>query len=217
MSDIVRVVRIDDTHRVTVYVDQEPQNPRTDFDQQTGALTVRGDSRRTDVEPCFEFPGDLRRAHDSLVKDRSYRDVELVMRWARIFYDISLDCFDGTYWWVPSTVMDQWTPIGTYEDIPLYTYGESKELLTKRELELRIIASDQLTYQQWADGEVYGLAVEELKLKAKLGIDENDDLIILDEDELDIDSAWRHVETVWGFYLDAYDDAAVITEAKEMY
>ena len=171
MSDKIAQYRIDGTHRVTVYVDPDPVNPRTDYAVATGALTVRSDSRRIDVEPCVDFPGDLERADEGL-------DDDDVIRWAHIFHGIEL-VFDGrTYWWVKPSILEHYTPVGTLNGQPLYKLGAGDELVDRVGLQHAIIEGDQAEYEAWASGEVYGLAVEEFTLTAPLAVDEGGDLII---------------------------------------
>ena len=97
--------------------------------------------------------------------------------------------------------------------------GQGSDAASNQRVPVQIIEGDQAEYEAWASGEVYGLAVEEFTLTAPLAVDEGGDLII-DMDalaEVELDDQWREVETVWGFVLDAWDEAAVVAEAKEMY
>lgn len=220
-DDPIRTVRLDETHRVTIYYDESPENPRTNEGMVTGALTVRGDSRRIDVEPIFELHN-LREADERLfgiTSDGWGNDEIAVIRWARIFHDTELSYVNGTYWWVSPYQLTGWTPAGERDGVPLYRYGAGPELLTRAELALKLIESDQEVYQQWADGEVYGLAVEEFRLTAPIGLDEDGELILLRDqlEDVDIDDCWTHVDTVWGYYLDPWDDLDVASNAKGMY
>lgn len=221
-DDPIATIRIDETHRVLVYPDDGPVNPRKDWEMSTGALTIRGDSRTIEVEPVYEFPGHLRDADEHLYGVGSETAgwggaSATVKRWARIFYGIELQYVEGTYWWMHPGQLAGWSPVGEFEGQPLYRYGAGPELLTSAALQHRVIDADRESYEKWAAGEVYGLRVEKFKLKARLGLNEDGELIILDEDQLDIDGAWDEVQAVWGFYLDPSDDDAVIAEAKELY
>src|SRR6478609_1535593 len=194
---------VDPTHRVQVHYQDSPECPRGDWDMATGALPVRRSRDTIEVVPVHEYPGSLTYAHDRFM-DQGFSEV-ITARWSRIFYDIELDYLDGTYWWVDRTVFDTWKPVGTYDGVPLYTLDAAGKLATKRELERKIIGDEQHTYQQWANGYVYGLVIEEFKLMVAAGFDENGTLTVgpIDaEDFDDLDEYWTEGESVWGFYLD---------------
>lgn len=192
-DDAVETIEVDDTTRVTLHYDDNPENPRTAFDPITSARTVDELHHVIDVGND-DFPGDLDRAHQELwhfgrnMYANAYNPGgDTVARWARIFYGITIVTdYDGTsergtWWWVePEKMAEAW---------PELEQG-SPEYVAK---EIEAIDSDITEYQAWAEGHVYGIALEKRETWVKLGTEEDHD----PETRTD----WEIEESCWGFYI----------------
>jgi hypothetical protein len=178
--------QLTETSRLRVEYDTDATNPREDY-AATGALTVAGPRNTIDVLPAYEFPGNLDAAHGLLFHfNRSQRVAsynpggDQVIRWARIFYDITLvwDQELGTYWWT--------NPAFMAENHPTLTAGTPEYVAMERE----VIESDLTTYKTWANGDVYGVilerSIEWLKLDGSEGKRTD----------------WEQEDSLWGCYLD---------------
>jgi hypothetical protein len=177
------IIQLTETSRLGVEVDEDAVNPRTEGDVWlTGFVKVggRGDSRLIDVEPVHSWP----ELDDAI--ERLLNIEEEVPRWAAIFHGmhVEYDAQHGGFWFVdPAALAENW-PTGEYPD------GK-----TKAEWERELIAREQETYRQWADGEVYGVILQRQETWCRL----------LDDgtaDRLDTRDEWADVESIWGCYLD---------------
>lgn len=207
----VTIIQVNETQRVRVVYDPSPTNPRKDWDMLTGALTVNGGRNRIDVEPVHEFPGPLRDASDRLLT------TERITRWARIFYDIHLDVLDGTFWWVDPTQLEANFPAvgdGTVkrfrqvEGAPINTYEDYFQ--SSIECQKEVILQEQVVYEQWCEGTVYGVIVEQAAPWEKTFINSGDTIEGVD---------WIEMEAVYGNYLDpSRDDEEQFLEiARDVY
>jgi hypothetical protein len=197
-------IQINDNTRIVVQYDQSPSNPRKDETMLTGALTVNGDSRLIDVEPVYEFPGNLRYAYDQMgAYDFSRNWSDPVIRWAKVFYDIHVEMIDGTYWWVdPDQLVENFYSMASRE------YEYDGQPIDKVELEKKIIAGEHAHYRNWGDGNVYGVIIETRQSYARVEQDSEGLWELanpLTED--DVHDEWEQDESCWGFYLDTSPDA----------
>ena len=191
MSDYtVETIELTDTARIVVEYDPYPENPRTWAEPLTGALTVNGDRNTIKTEPVHSFPGDLEGAWDRLPAAYwgTTSDREPVTRWARIFYSITLDYADGTYWWAdPSEIALNWPELvqGTPE------YVEREKL---------VIEAEQAEYRAWAEGEVYVVSLERSEGYAKISNIDAEWIDALGSNDPDL-TVWETVEALGGNYL----------------
>lgn len=218
----LRTMFLDETHRVKVFVDDDTTCPRGDWEMSTGAVSVNVDSRTMLVPSLFEFPGNIHAAYERLWGVGSEcagwgDDWATIARWARIFHGITVVYDGGTFWWVDPAKFAESEPVGEFAGQPLYRGDVSGRLISKAEYERLLIDSEIKVYRQWAEGEVFGLVVEEFKLKVKVhvGIDRDGELISLDEflPSGDAEDYWNETESVWGFYIDGWNDEEVRREA----
>ena len=204
-------IQINDTLRIRVEQDQDASNPRTDWDTWlTGFVKMPGvgDSRYIDVAPVYDFPGDrLVDAAERLEGSHYQRGwSDSVQRWAHIFHGITVvyDHTHGGYWFVnPDLLAENFTAIATTPTTTLYQYGD--DVLTKPELERKVIEQEQKTYEQWAEGEVYGVILERAAPWEKTYVNGGDTVEGVD---------WVEVGSLWGCYLD--DTYTAQEVAKEL-
>lgn len=170
------IIEIDENHRLVVEQDTDAENPRKDWDMLTGALTVHASWNTIDVEPVYDFPGDLEYAH-------RHDSPAVVQRWAKVFYNVTLDYNNGTYWWADrERIRENW---------PELVPGSPEYVAKERD----VIESDQKVYQLWADGEVYGVILEERVQYVRKGAEEQ----TLER--------WEVVDSLWGNYLESEEEA----------
>jgi hypothetical protein len=183
---VVETIDLTPTSRIVVECDTDAQNPRGDWHMLTGALTCSPYYARRDaidVEPVYDFPGDLADAEGRF----TYADE--IARWARVFYSITLEWHDSTYWWVdPAQMAENW---------PELAVGSAEYVARERE----VITSERAVYQTWCDGEIYVVRLERLETWAKVG------------DTDDTQYLWEHVEALGGCYL--YDQYTAEEVARE--
>jgi hypothetical protein len=208
-----QIIDWNEQYRIRVETEDQPQCPRGDWDFVTGALTVEEDRRYMAVPPVHEFPGPLQDAHDRIRQSVNDDPCDAVVRWAKVFYDITLDWTNEhgiTYWWVdPDQLVDNWYSMATR------TYSYDGAEIDKAELEMKVIRQDQETYRAWADNEVYGVIVEEFTLWGKLSMS---GASLLQGDDT-VKETWEEVASCWGYYLDAErdDDEQFIEFAQEQH
>lgn len=121
--------------RVRLEVDQDPQNPRKDYDHLCHVITVPG-SRYINVEPNG---GPLQDGWDR-IKERS-DPVEVFTRWARIFH---------------GAVVEYHTPNEGANSIWYLMPEQFSEVPDPK----KCIEAEIAEYQNWCDGEVYGYIIE---------------------------------------------------------
>lgn len=157
-------IELTETSRLAVWPDTDAENPREDWSMLTGFVKIgnRGDSRLSDVPPVHEDYRRIEEAHDHFLSrlglshftDILYRKqaeaVELTERYLRVFYNsyIEYDYEHGGFWFVDPRQLKLNFPAFTDEG--------------KQDKEAEIIALEQDTYRQWADGEVFGVSLERL-------------------------------------------------------
>lgn len=169
-----------------------------------------GDSRRSDVPAVHDDPtGRIVEAHDHFdFENNGYTLTEEdVARWAKIFHGLHLeyDSEHGGYWFVDPDQL-----VENFWDASLggrWMYANDE--LTKAEVEAKIIESEQETYRQWAEGDVYGVILERKVAWAKLSADGGTVL----QGEGTVRETWENEGSVWGCYLDDEYTAQVV--AKE--
>lgn len=189
-------VDLSDNWRVVAYYDESPQNPRGDWDFVTGALTVRSDPNYYKVTQVHIHPGNLGEAYDRLGDIgglRWYSEADdAVLRWSRIWYGVELFREEPdagtTYWWIDPDEREENVKLGAKWNT--------------REEQRVVVMQDVKTYQQWASGEVFGLAIEKLVTWSP----------VADDDDRTREE-WDVVESVWGFYDDFFDDRTLVMEA----
>lgn len=184
MSHQIESFPVGDRFRVAVHADLDAENPRTLGDPATGAFThgrsTYASERRIDVEPGRDGHLDVSYAYERADECANTAHPELVViRWARIFYGITVVDDGRTLWWVDREWMR--------ENRPDVEPGTSEYV----KLEQEVIAADQREYQMWADGNVYGITVEQLRTW------------VLDGDPSTTREEWDDVDSLWGIYFDA--------------
>lgn len=226
--------------RLAVIPDDSPECPRGNWQTSlTGFVTIRdrGDSRLIDVPAEHEPVIPIAEAHDRFDAGRyAWRQhpdgrgtgaylwwdnvsvEDRLIRWASVFHDTHLeyDSEHGGYWFVDRDSFDEnWTPIATVEGGgPLYSFdGEPR---TRRYVEEQVIAQEQETYRQWAEGEVYGVVLERAVTYAKVehrGSDGETWHLVNPLTELHLEEAWVQPDSdsaIWGCYLDDKYTAQVV-------
>lgn len=182
MSHQIETFPVGDRFRVAVHADLDAENPRTLSDPATGAHTYRADAR-LDVEPGRTDHLDVSFAYEHL-DERTYGDIPAAaIRWARIFYGITVVDDGRTLWWVDREWMQ--------ENYPAVEPGTPEYV----KLEQEVIAADQREYQMWADGNVYGITIEE-----KVEWDRKPPLP--DGVTSSTMTTWEDVDALWGIYFD---------------
>ncbi|MBD3004584.1 hypothetical protein [Streptomyces sp. 5-10] len=136
MSEMIVETSRDGRYRVRLEADQEPVNPRRDYDHLAHVITVPG-SRYLDVDPDG---GPLQEGWDR-IKDRSDAP-EVFARWAKIFHGAVI--VEHTPHEGPRSL---WYLLP--EDIQ--EIGNTPEEALKTEID---------EYQSWAEGDVWGFIVE---------------------------------------------------------
>lgn len=202
-----KIIEINDETRIRVMQDESPGNPRTDWDSHlTGALTIYDRRNTIDVAPVHSWP-ELESAIGRFdISDRDnvrwYNEQQItkLIRWAAIFHDKVVDFDDGTLWWVDEDAL-----VENFWSMADMAYSYGNEPIDKATLETNIIIQERRTYNDWAEGNVYGVVVEKLEAWTKNSTDEER-------------TEWEEVEAVWGFYLDhERDEDEQFTEfAKDM-
>lgn len=175
---ISEIIDLTESSRIVVRYDTDAECPRNDWDMQTGFVKIhgRGDSRLMDVPAVHDDPtGLIEEAHDRFYDDDGMsrgKAEDLTERWARCFHGLHIeyDAEHGGYWFVH---MDN--------DFSADLTGQAE-----------IIKSERETYRQWAEGDVYGVALERRRPFVKK---------YADGDEVEGEE-WDEVESVWGCYLD---------------
>lgn len=124
-------------HRVRLVIDQEPVNPRRDYDHLTHVITPKG-QRYIDVD---ESGGPLQDGWDHYA-DRDDA-AELFIRWARTFCG--------------ATVVEHRSHDGAWS-LWYMTPEQKKEIGTSPE---EFIRGEIQEYQRWAEGDVWGYVIEE--------------------------------------------------------
>jgi hypothetical protein len=221
MSEIIQLT---DTARLRVEVDDtSPECPRNDAHMLTGFVKINdlGDSRLMDVPAVHEPPIPIEEAHDrydetawkfelsgmdSRRENRVYRktfDPEVrVERWARAFHGLRIvfDAEHGGYWFVAGAdEATRQTPINAasralfYDNWPELVPGTPEHI----DKQLEVIAQEQETSRQWAEGEVYGVILDRLVewVRPDTGASREE---------------WDEVESIWGCYLDKDYTAEVV-------
>lgn len=186
------------------------------------------DPNHIDVEECHPDPtGRLTEAHERFdeigypkwdpnkgyQRRRTYfpEPEEITERWARIFYDLTVewDAEHGGYWYVdPDEFAKNWEvdEAGTVavlkqrknEDGSYASGVEEVGRVPKAQREHEIIEAERRTYNQWAQGEVYGVIAEKRVSKQ---------IITKDLETGEIDSVvdaedWETEDSLWGIYMD---------------
>ncbi len=182
MSHQIETFPVGDRFRVAVHADLDAENPRTLSDPATGAFTHNLPTNRIEVEPGRDGGLDVSTAYphfDEVLVDPAAATV----RWARIFYNVTVVDDGRTIWWVD--------PKWFTENYPDMVPGTPEYV----KLEQEVIAADQREYQTWADGNVYGLTIEqavdwERKPPLPAGLVSS------------TMTTWEDVDALWGIYFD---------------
>jgi hypothetical protein len=206
MSEIIELT---ETARLLVEQDADAENPRKDWDMATGFVKIgdRGDSRLARVPAVHRFDR-LSEAYYRLLDTagiyftdvlfRAYVRAEAqTARWARIFYGLHVeyDHEHGGFWFVAP------------EQIKVNNeHGGDWSSLEKQ---AEVIASEQKTYRQWAEGEVYTVVLERVATFEKVTHHSDGTL------EQVAGSEWEVVESIGGCYLD--DDYTAQVVASEYF
>jgi len=191
MTDI-ETIEVTDTLRLRVVIDEGPENPRG-WSVLTGYVNIpnRGDSRIIDVLAVYPDEYRIEEAHDrvrrSNPRDGFISTAEVVERWARVFHGMFLeyDSEHGGFWFVePKLFAENW---------PDLVLGTQEHLDKQQE----VIHSEQVTYQRWADGEVYGVIAERRAEWVRI-----DNGTVNLNDPRDTIVTWEHAASLWGCYLE---------------
>lgn len=196
------IIQLTETARLRVEQDDSPECPRREWHMVTGFVKIgmRGDSRLADVPAVYDDTLGISDAHYRFgdvghgAADR-FTSEDLTVRWARAFHGVvaEYDSEHGGYWWVHEP--SYWGEVEN--DIPL-TFDEQGEL----------IKSERQTYQQWADGEVYGVILERASAWVKTYENGGDSIEGVD---------WVESDSLWGCHLDdTYTAQAVAGDNFEL-
>ena len=201
MSEIIDVT---DTSRLVIEPDTDTECPRGDWHMLTGFVKIdgRGDSRLNDVPAVHDDPIGISAAHNQFwfYNDAALSRTEaetLTERWARIFHGLHIeyDSEHGGYWFVAgANAATAATPVDTYSRALFYDNWPDLKIGTPEHLakQAEVIAGEQETYRQWAEGEVFGVILERKRHFTKI----YDDGSGAEGDE------WDEVDSIWGCYLD---------------
>lgn len=212
MSDMtVETIDLDNHHRIVVEYDRDTTCPREEDYTLTGFVNVEFDPWRrssyADIPEVHEDPtGRIAEAHERLYDHGHKRTAawheareHAVLRWARIFHGLTLDYENGVnrhegYWFVNAE--------GLIENWPELVPG-SEEYRAKERL---MIDQERESYAAWADGEVFGVALEEwVELTGKLA----------NGDPVD-NERWIQIDYIGGCYLnDEYTAQDVVMDQFE--
>lgn len=182
------IIQIDETARIRVEYDETPTCPRGDWHMLTGFVKIRGrgDSRKMDVPAVWDEPIPIADAQSRIEREDD------VVRWARIFHGLHVeyDSEHGGYWFVAGADYSSYSTPEPDPDLfranwPDLKPGSADHLAKQAE----VIESERATYQQWADGEVYGVIFERAVEWKTL-------------DGSAMMTTWEEVDSVWGCYLD---------------
>jgi hypothetical protein len=221
-------IYIDENHRLRVEYDESPSNPRTEWDQVTGFVTIEPRSGYYNVPEVHEDPtGRIAVAHEHFDnagypawdpnkgwqrRRNYYPDAEeITVRWAKIFYDLTLE-YDSEYqgyWFVdPDEFKKNWNvdedgmvEVWEQNKNPDGTYASGLHVvgkITKAAKELEIIAGEEKSYRQWAKGEVYGVIAEKRVAKHVVYKDLETGEEISQHDA----EEWQVEESLWGIFMD---------------
>jgi hypothetical protein len=203
MSEPIDTIEISDEFRIAVYPDTDAENPRKDWDTWITTFVAESTGRRgnRDAAPAVhadELDVERADAHftDRPIHGRRGQPVEeIVARWARIFHDrvVEWDYDRRGYWYVTAAGAEQ---VGV--DWPMTIEDQAKQITAERH-----------TYEQWANGEVYQVDLEQKAHYVR--VDKNDEPVFL-ADDLRIER-WEYVDGLGGCYLDdEYTALAVAVE-----
>lgn len=216
----------DPDHRIVVYPDSDAQNPRKDIAMLTGYVGItdrQSHHNYIDVEPVHGDSMDLFKAYEhfdgvswSLSFDEGYRRTKgweekpehYVIRYARIFHGAVVE-WDGKYggfWFVNLNPND---PDGFAANWPELVLHSPEHLAKQAE----VIKQDREVYRQWAEGEVYGVVLEQRHERARVERDADGLVKLLNPlTDDDIFEEWEQVESIWGCFLG--DEYTAVVAAK---
>lgn len=197
MSHQIKTIAVGDRFRVGLHADLDAENPRILSDPATGAFThgrsPYASEQVIDVEPGRDDHLDVSYAYERADERANTAHPELVViRWARIFYQVTVIDDGRTLWWVDREWMRDIHP-DLEPGTPKYVAAE-----------LEVIAADQAEYKTWAEGDVYGITIERKVDWTRIGPGDPDRL-----------TTWENVDALWGIYFDDDDtsDEAVLKYA----
>lgn len=186
-------------YRLLIEPDYDAQCPRGDWSMVTGFAKMpnRGNWRLNDVPEVHESEIPVLDAYDRLGED-------LAVRWAKVFHGVVLewDSEHGGYWFCdPDEFRANWPDLKSGTPEHLASQG-------------RVIEWERAAYRQWADGDVYGVVLEEILECAPIERDEDGSARLVDPlTDADIERTSRIVEAIWGNYFsDGYGPMQVALE-----
>lgn len=206
-------IDITPTSRLSIDEELSPTCPRGDWHMLTGFVKIpgAGDSRLQDVPAVYDPPIPIEDVHDHFDHTATgpVPTEDITARWARIFHGLHLD-YDsehGGYWFVAgadfetaTTPVDGASRALFYDNWPDLVVGSPEHLAKQAE----VIRQEQEVYRQWAEGEVYIVALQRATTLAPVEWNAGDEAwelaSPLTEDMLE--TAWEEVESICGNYLD---------------
>lgn len=215
----VEMIEMTDGARLRVEHDEDATCPRDDWHMITGFYKIdgAGDSRLKDVPAVHEWP-ELVEAHNRFcaVERRTYgldgiyryrypligMESEVLARWARIFHGVIID-YDaehGGFWFcagadyaTAQTPQDASSRALFFDNWPDLPVGSPEHESKQRE----VIAQEQGTYRQWADGEVYTVILERAALWQRIDSTGTPTRQV-EPGEM---TTWEQAESIGGCYL----------------
>lgn len=196
------IVEVDENHRLRVEYDDGPADPRKEWD---GHLTAVVNVQRNEthryarcdfIAPVQLYPDEanVEAADDRLfaIRVSPWRsEAEQVIRFVRIFYGLVAEYDEESqcYWVFSPTAWRKWNDVAGQEPSPLPALVEQE----------RIIREERRTYQDYSEGNVYGVIAEQMTSHRTEVFDRETGALVRVEVS---DEEWDQTDSLWGIFPD---------------